>query len=246
MVLPDEGPLSNPGPQLYEMAQLLSATPEWREVLSAMESAYQCDPDSESVIAAGLVKLREVGLGGEPLTDMMPSHYRAMVGEAELAAVIEGIEYFLVASAASEIGTGKPLPLPAFAGGYVKPEIVEQGGMTIAAVTAYVTELGDPEEIAARFLVTCYRTFGAETFAKRPMSARDAEWWNRHRQDASYRGIALSDPRSGLAPEVAANPDEYTDEVNDATDVVRRAVRRFEKRWTQRLDSVSKEDPPTR
>lgn len=101
----------------------------------------------------------------------------------------------------------------------------------------------DPQRAIEQFAVKCYQTFPAESFSHSRNAARNAEWFMRHKQDHdSYREIALSDPRAGLAPEVRVSPSEYPEEVQRATDRVAKAVQRFCRGWTKKAAMMSKEE----
>lgn len=239
-VLPE--PLSHGGAQLEELAQIIASTPEWAEVKKAMQQSWDCDRDGEKLVAVGRSKLSEVNLGGASMLAEVPSQYAELFTPEVRDAVETMLDLYMLRSAAHEIEHGSPLPAIPLAGGHVGVETIEEDGVSLSVVHAYVTPFGDPEEIAARFLQQCYQVMPAESFAKRPEAPRDSEWWRRHQLGESFREIAVSDQRSGLAPEARANPKDYVDEVNRATDKVRRAVRRFRQRWTQKVDSMSKEE----
>lgn len=238
---PLEGPFANPSAALGDIGQVIAASPEWQTVKDAMVEAFNLHGDPKRVMEAGIAKLREVGLDGETMLGSIPPQYRKLMSDDDLADAAAALDAYMIGSAANDIVTGSPLPLPSMAGGQVSVEQIDHDGIVMPVVHAYVTPMGDPEDIAARFVAACYQNFDPETFAKREMGGRDAEWWRRHRQGETYRQIALSDERSGIPPEARAYPQHYKPEVTRGTDRVRRAVIRFHKRWTQKVDSVSKE-----
>lgn len=223
------------------MAQMIASTAEWQSVKDAMVEAYNAGGDQQQIVDAGLSRLREVGLGGESVLASIPPKHRQMMSDEDAANVVAALDQYMIASVAQDIVTGSPLPIAAFAGDNVSVEHVDHDGVSMAVVHAYATSMGNPEDTAARFIATCYQNFEPETFAHRPNGGRDAEWWRRHRQGEGYREIALADERSGVTPEARVDPKTYADEVRRGTDRVRRAVIRFAKRWTQKIDSVSKE-----
>lgn len=229
------------GSQLEEVARMLTSLPQWQSVKSALQEEYDRSRDQARVMAAGIARLREVGLGGETFLDGIPPEYARLLAPEQRAKLCEALEQYMLASAMHDIINGEPLPIIPIAGGDVRVETHVSDGIEQRVVTAYATVLGDPLRIAAEFVEKCRHVF-PESFATYPNGQRDAEWWSRHRREDQYRDIALSDPRSGLSPEAVARPDEYPDEVNRATDLVRRAVRRFEKRWTDKVDTMSKAD----
>lgn len=233
------GPTSG---QMQELAQLLSATDEWQHVRQVMVDAYERTGDQNAVIDAARAALTDTDFGGRAVVAAIPEPYRSAMSQSDIDKAIQGIDGYMIASIATEVLSGQPLPVMPLAGNDVRVEWVEQEGLRFPIIHAFVTPLGDPVATAERFLDLCFRTFDAETFAKRTAGARDAEWWTRHNRGDGYRDIALSDERSGLALEARADPNEYADEIVRATDTVRRAVKRFNKRWTQKVESLSKEE----
>jgi len=231
------GPISGP---LQEIAQMMRATDEWQAVRQAMIDAYERTGEQEAVVTAGRQALSQVGWDGTSILSYLPAPYDELVPEDQRAKAAEVVDLYMIGSVAQEIVTGEPLPLLPLAGGNVRVEWLEVDETRYPVVHAYVTPLGDPEQIAELLLDQCYRVFDSDTFAKHTVGARDAEWWTRWKRGQQFRDIALDDKRSGLAPEALATPDQYPDEIAKATDTVRRAVKRFDKRWTQKLDSLSK------
>lgn len=233
------GPISG---SLEELGHVMRATDEWQVVRQAMIDAYERSANPEAVVTAGREALVQVGWGGGSVLEAIPEPYRSLIPDDQIEPMTEAFDHYMIASIATEIVTGQPLPLMPLAGGRVQVEWLEDEETRFPVIHAYVTPLGDPEQIAEQLLDECYRAFGPDTFAKRTVGARDAEWWTRWKRGEEYRAIAIDDERSGLAPEVLAGPDQYPGEIAKATDTVRRAVKRFDKRWTQKLNSMSKEE----
>lgn len=227
---------------LEELAQAVSAIPGWQKTVAALRSAERAGATQEQLLTIARDGLAELGFTAEGLRRAIPPEHAARVSDSEIAHMGEAFEALMLSTIFEEGVTGQPRALPASVAGGVSVSVESTpDGHEIPVVQAFATPFRDPEEVIAEFADACYRTFDAEAFAHRAKSARDAEWWKRYVCGESFRAIALSDPRSGLAPEAANDETEYADEIARATDRVRRAVRRIRRRWTPILDSVSKE-----
>ena len=224
-----------------ELAQIMASGPEWQQAKEELRPQLRPDMSQDEVVAAGIAALANAGIGSEAIIAGIPDSYRAQLSPEVQEQMGRAFDLYMTASLVKDLIDGTPLPVMSIARGMVRVEAHEVDGAVFNVVHAMATPLDDPELMIAEFAEACYRTFPGPVFGRFIENVRDAEWWRKHKEGEPYRGIALDDPRSGLAPEAKLEPQEYADEVRRATDRVRRAVKRFSARWTAKADALSKE-----
>jgi len=214
-----------------EITEHIKATPEWARACRVAREAEATGQTQAWLVEHVTEALRtELDLDEVIAASGIPLH------EPERTAARLYLALHLTAAVVADCqGIQRPL-FPMIAGG-VQVLTHTDDDFSVPMVIAIATPLTSGT-ICADFEQMCDRTF-ARTIGNHPEAVRDSSWFRRHQAGERWTEIALSDRRSGIAPEAVVNPKEYPDEVRKAADVVRHAAHRYQQRWTEVADSLS-------
>ena len=227
--------------ELQELGDIFVAQPESKAARDAMEEVFEQGGDVHAMLAASREHLAAMGVDAESFLSTLPPELLASASPEQ----VDALKLFYEASFAGAIAQADESgEAPA-----LLEQVVEMSGIvvheqeidgeTVKVVQATIFPFINPEKQIARLIETCYQVYPPEAFSRPKNALRDSQWFRRSTEGETCREIALTDERSGLAPEAAADPAEYKTEVATAENTVYKAVERFKERWTQKLTPVS-------
>lgn len=232
---------ASPFEELREIGAVFASRPESMAARKAMKAAYQRGAGVDEMLAIMREQLGDTAPTVDDLLSAMPEAMRNAITPEAGQALHTAFELSMAQALATyeETGEAPALGADAIEQFSIHVDYQEIDGVQVPFIQAVIYPFIDPEAQIARLLKTCYETFPPEAFARPRNGVRDAEWFSRYRQGETCRQIALTDERSGIAPEAMVTPDEYPEEVLRAESRVKKAVARFRDRWTKKLGFVS-------